>query len=333
MNKLLTISIAAYNVEKYIRQTLESLCVESVISYLEVFVVDDGGIDNSLSIAKEYAKKYPGSIIPVHKENGGWGSTVNYSIEHASGKYFKLLDGDDYFSQNGLIDLINTLKLVDEDVIYTPYRRFDDLSGKTVEVFSASSDCPKNRTISVVDILDKVDFVMHSSTFKTELLQKNMVRVLEHCFYTDNEYRTKAMAFAKTAYVLDAVVYEYRVGREGQSVDLVGLKKHYLDNLKVFKSLYDFTENTNSICNSHIALKYTKSVANFHYDVLVRLGLKKEIMEFDSFLFECGSKYYNTDNRMIKSLRNRKFENLAFYTKYLRLRSSFASKIKILINR
>ena len=121
--KILTISIAAYNVEQYIRQALNSIIDESVIDELEVFVVDDGGTDQTLEIAKEYAEKYPQSIIPVHKENGGYGTTVNYSIARATGKYFKLLDGDDWFDTEALCRLVKALRETDADIIYSPYKK------------------------------------------------------------------------------------------------------------------------------------------------------------------------------------------------------------------
>lgn len=61
--KILTVSIAAYNMEKYIRQALDSLIDERVIGDLDVFVIDDGGTDRTFEIAKEYAAKYPHSIF------------------------------------------------------------------------------------------------------------------------------------------------------------------------------------------------------------------------------------------------------------------------------
>ena len=122
MEKILTVSIAAYNMEKYIRRALDSLIDERIIHDLEVFVIDDGGSDSTLDIAKEYASKYPNSIFPVHKENGGYGTTVNYSIQYANGKYFKLLDGDDWFDKNGLYELVNRLKKADSDIILTNYQ-------------------------------------------------------------------------------------------------------------------------------------------------------------------------------------------------------------------
>ena len=84
--KLLTISVAAYNVEDYLDQALESLADPAYVNRLEVFVVDDGGSDQSLLIAKSYEEKYPDTFHAIHKENGGYGSTVNYSIAHATGE-------------------------------------------------------------------------------------------------------------------------------------------------------------------------------------------------------------------------------------------------------
>ena len=102
MEKILTISIAAYNMEQYIEHTLNSLIDEHIIDLLEIFVVDDGSMDRTLEIAMQYAKRYPQSIYPIHKENGGYGSTINTSVKLATGKYFKLLDGDDWYAKENL---------------------------------------------------------------------------------------------------------------------------------------------------------------------------------------------------------------------------------------
>ena len=96
--KLLTISIAAYNVEKFLDKTLSSLCNESISEDVEVLIIDDGSKDKTSDIAKKYEKKNPKIFKYVYKENGGHGSTINKGIELAQGKYFRVLDGDDYFS-------------------------------------------------------------------------------------------------------------------------------------------------------------------------------------------------------------------------------------------
>ena len=123
MEKILTISVAAYQVEKYIEKNLKSLINSNVIDFLEIFVIDDGGKDSTIDIAEKYQKIYPDSIKIVRKENGGYGSTVNYSIFHATGKYFKLLDGDDWFNTKGLIHLVDYLKNCRSDIVITPVHR------------------------------------------------------------------------------------------------------------------------------------------------------------------------------------------------------------------
>ena len=111
MSKILTISVAAYNVENYISNTLESLLVDD-IDDIEILVEDDGGIDNTANIVKEYEEKYPNVVKLIHKENGGYGSTINKSLEIATGKYFKQLDGDDWYDSN------NFKKFLIKDGVY-----------------------------------------------------------------------------------------------------------------------------------------------------------------------------------------------------------------------
>lgn len=90
--KLLTISIAAYNVEKYLEKALTSMvCSPTAMEKLEVIIEDDGSTDGTLSIAKKYEKLYPDVYRAIYKENGGYGSTINNSIVLAQGKYFKQL--------------------------------------------------------------------------------------------------------------------------------------------------------------------------------------------------------------------------------------------------
>lgn len=75
MKKILSISIAAYNVEKFIKIALDSLLIDD-IDDIEIIVDNDGGNDNTINIAKEYQKEYPGIITIVEKENGGYGSVL-----------------------------------------------------------------------------------------------------------------------------------------------------------------------------------------------------------------------------------------------------------------
>ena len=110
MKKILTVLIPVYNTEKYIKRCLDSLIDESIIDNIEILIVSDGSKDNSILIAKDYEKKYPNSIKIIEKENGGHGSTINKGLEIATGKYFRVLDSDDWFNTSDFVKLVNYIK-------------------------------------------------------------------------------------------------------------------------------------------------------------------------------------------------------------------------------
>ena len=97
MNKLFTIAVPAYNMELYLKRCLDSILLPKLQNSLEVILINDGSKDNTLSIARHYEKQYPEMLKVIDKTNGGWGSAINCEIQEATGKYFKILDADDWF--------------------------------------------------------------------------------------------------------------------------------------------------------------------------------------------------------------------------------------------
>ena len=96
--KVLTVLIPVYNTEKYIKRCLDSLLVPETLNDIEVIVVNDGSKDHSVEIVKTYVEKYPQTVVLIDKENGGHGSTINAGLKAAKGKYFRVLDSDDWFN-------------------------------------------------------------------------------------------------------------------------------------------------------------------------------------------------------------------------------------------
>ncbi len=237
MEKILTVSIAAYNVEDYIRHTLDSIITPGSIDALQILVVDDGGKDGTLAIVKEYEQKYPDSVFGVHKENGGYGSVLNTSMRLAKGKYFKQLDGDDWFVTGNMDAFIEKLRGVDADFVITPMRMFNEKDESIVfrDYFEHVAE-----GIYPFDEM-KFDQIcpMHCSCFRTELLQKHNITITEHCFYTDVELVNRPLPYFETVYIGHEPVYVYRVGVEGQSVSKTGVRKHYKEHETVFWNMIE----------------------------------------------------------------------------------------------
>lgn len=221
MQKVLTVSIAAYNIEKYISGTLESILdAKEVLDEIEIIIVNDGSSDNTKVISEEYCKRYPNTVRLIDKKNGGYGSTINESLKEAGGKYYRLLDGDDWYETENIPAYIERLKSHNEDLIITPYRRIYEGSGTEELVAKEPSDCREFH-----------DICMHEITVLTEVIRK--IHITENCFYTDNEYVAEVLLNARTAAYCDLPIYRYRLGNAQQSVGIAGIKKHYKDLIKV----------------------------------------------------------------------------------------------------
>lgn len=83
MEKILSLSIAAYNAEKDIVNCLDSLIRSNVLEKLDIIVVNDGSKDHTAEVVQKYVERYRDSIRLVNKKNGGHGSTINTSIKYA----------------------------------------------------------------------------------------------------------------------------------------------------------------------------------------------------------------------------------------------------------
>lgn len=283
MDKILTVSIAAYNAEKYIRDAIESLLDDEVVDDLEIFVVDDGGKDGTLAIAQGYAEKYPQSVFPVHKENGGYGSTVNYSIAHATGKYFKLLDGDDWFETKNLKAYVSALKRTDVDVVVTPYVRCY-ASGERKRSKTCENGCLLNEDIEIVSWQPDRVMEMWALTYRTEVLRESALELPEHCLYTDQIFSSVPFFVAKTVRFLDICLYCYRIGHEGQSVSKESRIRHISDNLKVIDFLCEFYNERKAEGNPNI--RYLKRRIGVYAasipKVYLLMPMSAEVMEYIS---------------------------------------------------
>ena len=181
MSKILTISVAAYNVENYISNTLESLLVDD-IDDIEILVEDDGGIDNTANIVKEYEEKYPNVVKLIHKENGGYGSTINKSLEIATGKYFKQLDGDDWYDSNNFKKFLELLRNIDTDVVYTPYKEFYENKKKYILKDFFSNKFEKEYDIEDIILEATHHLNMYTVCYKTEILKKKQIETIRKVF-------------------------------------------------------------------------------------------------------------------------------------------------------
>lgn len=308
MKKNLTISIAAYNVEKYIEETLSSLVCENM-DLLEVLIIDDGSKDKTYEISKEFEKKYKGVFKVIKKSNGGYGSTINVGIEYAHGKYFKQLDGDDKYDTSALNKFLIELNKVDTDIIYNPFVIWTKYENNIIRSDIENKKKSGNELNYYLSDID-CDLAMHSLCYKTSLLKKNNVKILENSFYTDTEYALYPFIYSNTIKVFTDPLYMYRMGDEGQSVSLNGMRKHYLDFEKVIKSIINNSEQkVNELPHDskkdYIIKKVDNIICTAITNLIVALPLNinnyKYIKNIDKYVKEHAEIYY-VNSKLHKSV-------------------------------
>lgn len=219
MQKVLSIIIPSYNTEKYIDECLPTMLSEEILDDIEILLINDGSKDNTPKVAKKYVEKYPSSIRLINKENGGHGSVINRGIEEATGKYFKVIDGDDWVEMEGLAKLVHRLKSTDADMVLNPFYWYmvDDGSRKLIDVAKDKFD----QEICFEEISKELKSVqLHSVTYKTSILRDNKIRFQEKCFYEDLEYDVYPVLYVSTVLFLDIPVYVYRIGLPTQSINI-----------------------------------------------------------------------------------------------------------------
>lgn len=218
MTKLLTIVVPVYKVEPYINKCLDS-CVlddENLMSLLEVIIVNDGTPDRSAEMSREYVKRYPNTFRQFDKENGGHGSACNVGLKEATGKYIRFLDSDDWLSN--LETLLDVLSKTDVDLVFTHTRNcYVDGNVELKKVEGAIDD---ERDIENFAFEDNCKYITGISycTFKTSILKQFYPLFIEGYYYDDTLLFIAPLALAKTYVIKDFALYNYLLGREGQSV-------------------------------------------------------------------------------------------------------------------
>ncbi len=241
--KILTVVVPSYNVEAYLEEGLNSLIHPDIMEDMEVLIINDGSMDRTEEIGKQYEAEYPRLFRVITKENGGHGSTINKGIEEAAGKYFKVLDGDDWVDTENFRRLVKMLKRLDVDVVGSNYTMVDHTTRRPAKLQEYPFEKVEyGRIYHLEEVVGKVTVPMHAMTIKTELLRKMKDKIDEQMLYVQNEYITFPMPYVDTLIFLEPSVYRYRLGLPNQSMSIKKMQANLKNHLHVLLRLEKYVE-------------------------------------------------------------------------------------------
>lgn len=242
--KYISFAIPCYNSENYMAHAIETILPGG--EDVEIIIVNDGSKDGTSKIAHEFQEKYPTIIKVIDKENGGHGDAVNYGLRNATGKYFKVVDSDDWVNEESLHRILDVLKNFEEnhqevDMLIANYV-YEKEGMEHKKCIHYRNVLPQNEIFHWSDIgrfrLDQY-ILMHSVIYRTDLLKLCQLELPKHTFYVDNIYVYYPLPHVRKMYYMDEDFYRYFIGRDDQSVNEKVMIKRVDQQIFVTKKMID----------------------------------------------------------------------------------------------
>jgi len=202
----ITIILPVYNVEKYLRQCLDSI-VNQTFKDFECLCINDGSTDNSLSILREYAQKDKRFKI-LTQENKGLSVTRNIGIKHTNTKYLTFIDSDDWITENYLEKLYNKIEETNADIVRASYQFYleEDNSYKSAKI----REIHKINSNSNIERLYKgyAGAFVWAKLYKTSLIKNNNIWFYEGKNSEDCPFSSLVYLYSKKiAFISDELLF------------------------------------------------------------------------------------------------------------------------------
>ncbi len=243
--KTITFAVPCYNSAAYM-----DVCIESILKCgddIEIIIVDDGSTkDDTAAKADAWQERVPGIICAVHQENGGHGQAVNTGLSHATGRYFKVVDSDDWLDAPAMREIMDYLRLQGEREVQTDlvignyvYEKVHEDSRTVMHYRNVFPEGHEFGWNEVGHFLQSQYLLMHSVIYRTQLLRDIGLVLPQHTFYVDNIFVYVPLPHVKTLYYRDVDMYRYYIGREDQSVNESVMMGRIDQQLRVTRLMID----------------------------------------------------------------------------------------------
>ncbi len=219
MDKTISVIIPVYNVEKYLKECLDSVLNQS-LNNIEIICVNDGSTDTSCDILQEYCIKHE-NIKVINQKNMGLSIARNEGLKIATGKYVYFVDSDDVLKEGALERIWDVCEQNELDVVYFSFENFCD-SDYLKEKYSKHF-VGKKRTSAleqVVNGYEMLDFFCKNNQYyvnvwlqvlNRQFILDNNISFYDGLIYEDNLYTFEVLMKAKRTYCIDDILYLKRI--------------------------------------------------------------------------------------------------------------------------
>lgn len=231
-NDLLSVIVAAYNIEEYIEKGVKSIC-DQTYRNLEIIVVDDGSTDNTGSICERLATE-DARVRVIHKENGGPAEARNVGIAKAKGAYIGFVDGDDWIDSDMYEKMLSALKEQQADVAICRYRHVykshtEDDSVDRAVLFEGQEALQYY-------VQETEEYAIQNAAWNKLYTREILADIAFPAgkWYEDIMFATMVLGRAKRCIYLDTALYNYIIDREGSIMNTQVNPRTFTDQIPAY---------------------------------------------------------------------------------------------------
>lgn len=302
-----SVIIPVYNVEKYLRECLDSV-VNQTLREIEIICVDDGSTDSSLDILKEYASK-DNRITVIGQQNLHAGVARNAGLAVARGEYLSFLDSDDFFELN-MFEKMYSKAIETSAEICTCHVRIYNMSKNTYENCSWGLHddlIPVKQPFAAKDIYEKIyqfnQGWVWDKIYKKSFVQKNKVRFQSQRSSNDVFFCFCNLTLATKIIVIPDALVTHRLHVKGSLENT--REKSYFNIVNAVTKIKGFLEAKNLYKSVKVSfVNFAISNIIWNYETL------KEPIK--TFLLEYINKFYK---ELFNSINTKQYFNQANYEK------------------
>lgn len=295
---MISIIVPVYNVEKYLKQCLDSIAAQKYKD-IEIICVNDGSTDSSGAILSEFSDSDSRFKI-ITQANAGYGEAMNTGLDSASGEFIGIVESDDFIEDDMYEKLLEWITESNADFVKTDYYRYKNGSDVKARI---CNEAVYDSVFSGINL--KPDFLfaggnIWSGLYRKSFLEKNAIRFLETpgASYQDIGFNFKVFASADRIVFKDSSFYHYRIDNESSSVNSKSKVYCVCDELSDIESYLSDRRELDYITNHWLApyrffcyrWNYNRINNEYKPDFLMRWiqetqeDLDKGLIDYNDFL-------------------------------------------------
>lgn len=237
MDPILTIAVPIYNMERWLDKNLATCQAPELSGRIEVLCLNNASQDASKEIIERWVEMCPQIFTLVDRHSRGYGGSINEALARARGRFFRIVDADDWVDTGELLRQVEALESCESDIVLTDYEVVNLQTGAMTPIRAKDKGAVYETVYRDFAVPAQTLPSIHATTYRTTLLRESGFQMQDGIFFVDEEYVILPYLSAKSVIYYPFDIYRYQVADPNQSTSPKNRGKYQVHREKVLRRL------------------------------------------------------------------------------------------------